>query len=183
MFKAKRLIEKGVPATSTRCSDHLSRQFLITASTFSHSSKNSLAEHINTLPTCLTLINTLIHIDKHTHSHSHQLIHSHTYTHTHAHRDIYKKREYVRLRNFWSCMERQRRWSGIVCYGDQGTCLRYLVRTFSTSVFALNILAFFIPRQWYFSASASSSIFTISVSLIWSKTVMYLIFNPCGEFQ
>ena len=34
MFKAKRLIEKGIPATSSRCSDHLSRQFLIIASTF-----------------------------------------------------------------------------------------------------------------------------------------------------
>ena len=62
MFKAKRLIEKGVPATSTRCSDHLIKQFLITAS-LPYSSKNSSAEHIHTLPTCLTLIDTLTHID------------------------------------------------------------------------------------------------------------------------
>ena len=55
MFKTKRLIEKGggVPATSTRCSDHLGRQFLITASTFPYSSKNSLAEHIHAFYTCL----------------------------------------------------------------------------------------------------------------------------------
>ena len=47
VFKAKRLIEKGVPATSTRCPDHLSRQFLTTVSTFPYSSKNSSAEHIH----------------------------------------------------------------------------------------------------------------------------------------
>ena len=92
MFKAKRLIEKGgVPATSTMCSDHLSRQFLITASTFPYAlkipqpniftlwspqqtisdhhlylsirSKNSSAEYIHTLPACLTLINTLTHTE------------------------------------------------------------------------------------------------------------------------
>ena len=118
MFKAKRLIEKGVPPISTRCSDHLSRQFLITATSFPNSSKNSSDEHIRTLPTCLTLINPLTHIDKHTHTHT--LTHSlslslsvslslsltHTHKHTHAHRDMYKKRVYVRLRNFWSYMER-----------------------------------------------------------------------------
>ena len=46
-FKAKRLVEKGVPATSTRRPDHLNRQFLTTASTFPYSSKNSSAEHIH----------------------------------------------------------------------------------------------------------------------------------------
>ena len=84
MFKAKRLIEKGGT--------------LITASTFPHSSKNSSAERIHTLPTCLILINTLTHIDKYTHTH--------TDSFTHTHIDRYKKREYIRLRNFWSCMER-----------------------------------------------------------------------------
>ena len=49
VFKAKRLIEKRVPATSTRCPDHLSRQFLTTASTFPYSSKNSSAEHLRFL--------------------------------------------------------------------------------------------------------------------------------------
>ena len=110
LFKAKRLIEKGVPATSIRCPDHFSRQFLITASTFSYGSKNSSAEHIHDVSICLIVTNTLSHIDKHTHTliHTHTDSHTHTHTHTHmhAHRDIYKKREYVQLRNFWSCMER-----------------------------------------------------------------------------
>ena len=47
MFKAKTLIEKGAPGTSTNCPDQLSRQFLTTASTFTCSSKNSSAEHIH----------------------------------------------------------------------------------------------------------------------------------------
>ena len=47
MFKAKTLIEKGVPGTSTSCPDQLSRQFLTTASTCTCSSKNSSAEHIH----------------------------------------------------------------------------------------------------------------------------------------
>ena len=78
MFKAKRLIERGVPATSNRCPDHLSRQFLTTASTFPYRSKNSSAEHIHALSTCLTLTNTLTHIDKQTNKHTH----THTHTHT-----------------------------------------------------------------------------------------------------
>ena len=100
MFKAKRLIKMGVPAISTRCSDHLSTQFQITAFTLPYSSKNSSVEHIHTLPTCLTLINTLTHMtNTHTHTHTHTLTHSLTHnTHTHflslslshAHRDIYK---------------------------------------------------------------------------------------------
>ena len=95
MFKTKWLIERGVPATSNKCLDHLSRQFLTTASTFPYSSKNYSTEHIHALSTCLTLTNTLTHIDKHTHIH--WLIHSlslslslslsqtRTHTHTHAH--------------------------------------------------------------------------------------------------
>ena len=77
---------------------------------------------------------SLTHSHRQTHTHTHTraltywLIHSHIHTHkhtkTHAHRDMYKKREYVRLRNIWSCMERYRLWSGIVCWGDQGTWLR-----------------------------------------------------------
>ena len=111
MFRAKRLIVKGGTRNLNRCSYQLSRQFLITASTFPYSSKNSSAEHIHILRTCLTLTNTLTHmtnthshIDLFTHTHSHT--HTHTHTHIYAHRDIYKKRQYVRLMNFWSCMER-----------------------------------------------------------------------------
>ena len=83
MFKAKSLWSKrGVPATSNRCPDQLSRQFLTTASTFPHSSKKSSAKHIHALSTCLTFINTLAHTliytDKHTHKHTHK----HTLTHT-----------------------------------------------------------------------------------------------------
>ena len=91
MFKTKRLIEKGVPAASTRCSDHLSRQFLITASTFPYVRKIPQPNIFTFYRHASPLTNTLTHIDKH--------------IHTHAHRDMYKKREYVRLRNFWSCMD------------------------------------------------------------------------------
>ena len=80
MFKAKRLIEKGDTSYLNQCSHHLSIQFLITASTFPFSSKNSSAEHIHILPICLTLINTLTQIDKHTHLNTH----THTYTLTHT---------------------------------------------------------------------------------------------------
>ena len=61
MFKEKRLIEKGVPATSTRCPDHLSRQLLTTVSTFPFSSKNSSVEHIHALSSWLILTNRLTH--------------------------------------------------------------------------------------------------------------------------
>ena len=85
MFKARRLIEKEDTAISTRCSGHLSRQFLNTASTFPYSSKNSSAEHSHALSTCLILTNTLTHIVKHTYSMNHSLTNTHTYTHTHTH--------------------------------------------------------------------------------------------------
>ena len=39
--------KRWVLGTSNRCPDHLSRQFLTTASTFPYSSKNSSAEHIH----------------------------------------------------------------------------------------------------------------------------------------
>ena len=55
VFKAKRLIEKGVPATSARCPDHLSRQFLTSASTFPYNSKNPSAEHFDAFYTCLSV--------------------------------------------------------------------------------------------------------------------------------
>ena len=42
----------GIPATSTSCPGHLSRQFLTTHSTFPYSSKNSSAEHIHAFYTC-----------------------------------------------------------------------------------------------------------------------------------
>ena len=52
MFKQKDWAKRWVPATSTRCPDHLSRQFLTTATTFPYSSKNSSAEHIHAFYTC-----------------------------------------------------------------------------------------------------------------------------------
>ena len=102
-FKAKTLIERWVLGTSNRCPDHLSRQFLTTAPTFPYSSKNSSAEHIHALSTCLTLISTLTdsnslthtlthtythihtHTSTHTYSHIHTLTHTHTHTYTHSH--------------------------------------------------------------------------------------------------
>ena len=103
-LKQKYWSKRGVPTTSTRCSDHLGRQFLITASTFPYSSKNSSAEHSRCInmphPYKHTqshrqthtywLIHTLTHSliqTKHTHTHTHPL--NHTYTHTHAHRDTH----------------------------------------------------------------------------------------------
>ena len=46
-LKQKEWSKRGVPTTSTKCPDHLSRQFRTTASTFLYSSKNSSAEHIH----------------------------------------------------------------------------------------------------------------------------------------
>ena len=83
-LKQKDWSKSGVPATSTRCSDHLSKQFLITAFSFPYSSKYSSAEHIHTLPTCLTFINTLTYIYKQTHSHTDSFTHSHTDSFTHS---------------------------------------------------------------------------------------------------
>ena len=72
--------------------------------------------------------NSLTQTNTHTHkqTHTHILTHTHTHTHTHTltHTDsltltqtgiCIRKPQYVRLRNFQSCMERQRRWSRIVC--------------------------------------------------------------------
>ena len=91
MFQAKRLIKRWVPVTSNRCPDHLSRQFLTTASTFPYSSKNSSAEHIHALSTWLTMRNTLTHSHRQTHTLTHINTHTHTHTllctraHTHTH--------------------------------------------------------------------------------------------------
>ena len=52
-LKKKCWSKMGVPANWTRCPDHLSRQFLTTASTFPYSSKYSSAEHIRAFYTCL----------------------------------------------------------------------------------------------------------------------------------
>ena len=77
MFKAKKkLIEKGSTSYLNQVlwspqqtiPDH--RLYL------SIRSKNSSAEHIHTLPTCLILINTLTHIDKHTYSHTDSFTHT-----------------------------------------------------------------------------------------------------------
>ena len=108
----------GVPATSTRRSDLLGRQFLITASTFPYSSKNSSAEHIHNLPTCLTLINTLIHIDKHTLTHwlihSYSLSLSHTHTETCIKTWICSSEEFLELYGKVEAVVRNflLRWSG-----------------------------------------------------------------------
>ena len=54
MSEAKRLIEKGVQATSTCCPDHLSRQLPTSTSTSPCSFKYSSAEHIHAL-LCMSL--------------------------------------------------------------------------------------------------------------------------------
>ena len=76
-LKQKHWSKRWVLGTSNRCHDHLSRQFLTTASTIPYSSKNSSAEHIHDVLTCLILTNTLNHIDK---KNTHWLIHTHTHT-------------------------------------------------------------------------------------------------------
>ena len=55
----------------------------------SYSSKNSSAEHIHTLPTCLTLINTHSHrrARRRTRTTTRTHAHTHTHTHTYARRD------------------------------------------------------------------------------------------------
>ena len=55
VLKQKYWTKMGIPATSTRCPDHLSRQFLTTVSTFPYSSKNSSAEHIHAFYTYMSL--------------------------------------------------------------------------------------------------------------------------------
>ena len=113
-LKQKGWSKSWVLVTSNRCPDHLSRQFLTTASTFPYCSKNSSAEHIHVLSTWLIITNTLTHIDnqsptvthidKHTHLHTpipqpnifslcqhdspsqtNSLTYYHTHTHTHRH--------------------------------------------------------------------------------------------------
>ena len=75
--------------TSNRCPDHLSRQFLTTASTFHTAIKipqpNIFTHYQRDLP---SNTHSLTHIDKHTHSHKEThtlvLIDKHTLTHTHT---------------------------------------------------------------------------------------------------
>ena len=93
-LKQKDWSKRWVLGTSNRCPDHFSRQILTTTPTFPYSSKNSSAEHIYDISTCLILTNTVNHIDKHTHTHTHTLTHSlslslslslkHKHTHTHT---------------------------------------------------------------------------------------------------
>ena len=71
-LKQKHWSKRWVPVTSHRCPDHLSRQFLIPASTFPYISKNSSAEHIRALSKWLTSTHT------HTHTHTRILILMHT---------------------------------------------------------------------------------------------------------
>ena len=79
-LKQKHWSKSWALGTSNRCLDHLSRQFLTTASTFPYSSKNSSAEHIHALSTWLIITNTLTHLHRQTHTHTH----SHRQTHTHT---------------------------------------------------------------------------------------------------
>ena len=80
-LKQKDWSKRGVPVTSTRC---LNSQFLTTATTIPHGSKNSSAEYIHDVWTCLILTNTVTHIEKHTHSRTDSFTHTHTHTHTHT---------------------------------------------------------------------------------------------------
>ena len=93
MFKAKTLIEKVGTRYLNRCPDHLSRQFLTTASTFPYRSKNSSAEHIHILSTWFIITNTHTHSHRqtHTHTHSHRQIHTmtHSLTHKHKHKNTH----------------------------------------------------------------------------------------------
>ena len=74
-LKQKDWSKRGGTATSP---DHLSRQFLTTASTFPHSSKIPQ-------PNIFTHTNTITHTDKHTHTLSQTLTQSLTHTHIHTH--------------------------------------------------------------------------------------------------
>ena len=94
-LKQKDWSKRGIPANSTRCPDHLSRQFLSTTSTFPYSSKNSSAEHIDAFYTWFIITNTLTHLYRQT-THTHTYTHTRTLTHTHAHRHMYK--------NAWICL-------------------------------------------------------------------------------
>ena len=151
MFKAKRLIEKGGPAISTSCPDNLSRQFLSTASTFPYSSKNSSAVHIDAFYICLCVrervcvcvwvnesvcgcvclskwVNVFVrvrHVDKAWICSAEEFL------------ELYEKVEAL-VRN---CLLR---WSWHLAE-VAGT-------PFSISLFALNILAFFVLRKEHFSA-------------------------------
>ena len=74
-LKQKDWSKTGVPATSTMYSDQLSRQFLITAHTFSYSSKKSLSRtysHFTNMP------------HPYNHTHSHRQTHTLTLTRTHT---------------------------------------------------------------------------------------------------
>ena len=97
MFKAKRLIERGGTSYSTRCPDHLSRQFPTTAP--------PLPFHI-ALKIPQPDIFTLYQLGSPSQTHSLIQSHRQIYTHTRSHRDMDKKNV-----NMF-------RW------GDQGNCLK-----------------------------------------------------------
>ena len=154
MFKVKRLIEK-------RGTSYLNQVLWSPQQTIHHRlflsirSKNSSAEHIHNLPTCLTLINTLTHIDNHiltydSFTHTHARAHTHTLMHTETcikmwicsaeeFLELYGKVEAV-VRNFLL------RWSGhlVEVAGtplfDQSFCFKQI------SLFCAQIEAFFC---WY----------------------------------
>ena len=79
-LKQKDSSKRWIPVTSNRCPDHLSRQSLITASTFAYSSKNCSAADNHALPTRFNIIKKLTH----SHRQTHTLTHTHTHTHTHT---------------------------------------------------------------------------------------------------
>ena len=148
MFKAKRLIENGGTRYLNRRSYQLSRQFLITASTFPYSSKNSSAEHIHTLRTCLILMNTLIHMtNRHTHTLTHSLTHTLTNTETYIKASICSAEEFLELYGKVEAVVRN-------CLLQLSGQLVEIAGTppFSIILFTLNTLAFLGLRQEHFPA-------------------------------
>ena len=127
------------------------------------SSKNVSAEHIHALSICLTRTNTLTHTVthshslslslaltlSHTHTHTHTHTHSHTYTYTHTH-----SRKKGHILKPWICSaEEFLELIGKVEAVARNCLLRssgHLVEVagtpYSISLFAINILAFFLLR-------------------------------------
>ena len=102
------------------------------------------------------------HHHKQTHSHRQtKHTHTHTYwrTHTHAHRDImYKKAWICSAEEFLELYGKVEAVFRNCLLPDEGTCLRYLVPTFSISVSALNILPFLCSDRSIFPLVPSFSL-------------------------
>ena len=118
------------------------------------------------------------HHHKQTHSHR-QRTHTHTHTHTHwrnhnhAHRYMCKKPWIRSAEEFLELYGKVEALVRICLLRWSGPCLRYLVPTFSISVFALNILPFFRIRLEHFSAGTllfftTPKILRAEVRYIWT---------------